>query len=40
MHVDIHVEEESVEVALDHLIPKIAPNLSFRIIRYQGKPDL
>ncbi len=40
MHVEILVEEESVEVALSNLLPKIAPNLSYQLYVHQGKHDL
>lgn len=41
MHLEILVEEPSAEAALKILLPKITdPQVSFRIITFQGKPDL
>ncbi len=41
MHIDVHVEEESAEEALRHLLPKIiAGRADFRIINYRGKHSL
>ena len=39
-HIEVFVEEESMEVALGSLLPKIIGAVSFSIYRYQGKPDL
>ena len=41
MFIDFLVEEESAEIALQHLIPFILGNeIKYRTIRFQGKPDL
>lgn len=41
MHLEVLVEEESAEAALQNLIPKIVgAGVSFRIHPFQGKPDL
>ncbi len=41
MAIDILVEEPSAEAALKKLVPKIiGDNISFRIIVFQGKPDV
>lgn len=39
-HIEVLVEEESMEAALESLLPKIIGNVSFRIYRHQGKQDL
>lgn len=39
-HVEILVEEPSMEEALRLLVPRMAPGLSFEIYRYRGKQDL
>ena len=39
-HLEVLVEEESMETLLDCLIPRLIPGVSFAIRRYQGKPDL
>lgn len=39
-HVEVHVEELSMEVALHELLPRLLGRLSFRILSYQGKDDL
>jgi hypothetical protein len=36
----VFVEEESVEAALNALLPRLMPEADFEIIRFQGKPDL
>lgn len=41
MHLEILVEEQSAEAALQNIIPRIVGNeISFRIITHQGKTDL
>jgi len=41
MHIEFLVEEESAEIALEQLVPKIAGmKISFRIHVFQGKHDL
>lgn len=40
MHLEILVEEPSAEVALQVLVPKIAPEATFQIHPHQGKPAL
>jgi hypothetical protein len=41
MHIEFLVEEESAEIALQHLVPKITEKeISFRIHVFQGKHDL
>ena len=40
MHFAILVEEPSAEVALQVLVPKIAPEATFQIHPHQGKPAL
>lgn len=39
-HIEILVEEYSMEVVLRILVPKIVGNLSFNVYPYQGKQDL
>lgn len=39
-HLEVLVEEESMAVALESLLPKIIGDTSFRIYSYQGKRDL
>lgn len=39
-HLEVLVEEQSMEEALTHLLPKIVGRLSFTIHAYQGKADL
>jgi Domain of unknown function (DUF4276) len=39
-HIEILVEEPSMEAALELLLPKILPSVSFQIHTYQGKMDL
>jgi hypothetical protein len=34
------VEEESVEAALNSILPKLLPESEFQIIRFQGKQDM
>lgn len=40
MHLEILIEEPSVQPVLKHLLPKIAPGITFRLITFQGKKDL
>jgi hypothetical protein len=41
MHIEFLVEEESAEIALQHIVPKILETeISFRIHVFQGKRDL
>jgi hypothetical protein len=40
MHLELLVEEASAEAALQHLIPKIVPGVTFVIHPHQGKADL
>lgn len=41
MHVEFLVEEESIEVALQSLVPAVAgPTVTFNVHPHQGKPDL
>lgn len=41
MHVELLVEEESAAAAAEIIIPQLLPpDASFKIIRFQGKPDL
>lgn len=39
-HIEILVEEPSIEAALRVLLPRIVGDLSFEVYRHQGKPDL
>ena len=39
-HLEILVEEDSMEAALRELLPKLAGDMSFAIHRHQGKADL
>ena len=39
-HLEVLVEEESMEALLDSLLPRLAPGVSFAIRRFQGKHDL
>lgn len=39
-HVEVLVEEPSMEVALRVLLPRVVGDLSFEIYPHQGKPDL
>lgn len=39
-HIEVLVEEPSMEIALRALIPRLKPGLSFNIIQFQGKQDL
>lgn len=39
-HVEILVEEPSMEAALRLLVPRMAPGLSFEVYRHRGKQDL
>jgi hypothetical protein len=39
-HVEILVEEPSMEAALRILLPRLLGNTSFQVHPYQGKPDL
>ncbi len=34
------VEEESMEAALTSILPKLIPEASFQVIRFEGKPDM
>lgn len=40
MHLEMLVEEPSMEAALDELLPRIVPGHSFRVHVHQGKSDL
>jgi len=40
MHLELLVEEPSMEAALDELLPRIVPGHSFKVHVHQGKPDL
>ncbi|HPY73624.1 MAG TPA: DUF4276 family protein [Methanothrix sp.] len=40
MHIEFLVEEPSAEAALKNLVPRIVPEIEFKVITYQGKPDL
>lgn len=40
MHLEIVIEEPSIQPVLEQLIPKIAPGISFQLITFQGKKDL
>jgi hypothetical protein len=41
MHIEVLVEEASAEAALRNILPMIlAPNTTFRVHPFQGKPDL
>ena len=40
MHVEFLVEEESCRAALEHLLPRMIPDASFRILTHEGKADL
>lgn len=40
MHYEILVEEESARVLLDVLMPRLAPEATFRVHPFQGKRDL
>jgi len=41
MHLEIHVEEPSMEIVLNYLMPKIVPQYAtFKVIIYQSKRDL
>ncbi|WP_017325772.1 DUF4276 family protein [Synechococcus sp. PCC 7336] len=40
MHIEFLVEEYSAEVALNNILPKILPGISFKIHSFQGKYDL
>ena len=39
-HVEVLVEELSMEAALEWLLPKMLPDVSFRVHTHQGKLDL
>ena len=40
LHLEFYVEEESLELALTQILPKILPsNVTFNIHGYEGKPD-
>jgi len=39
-HIEVLVEEESMEAALRHLLPKLVDGISFEVYPYQGKSDL
>ena len=39
-HLEVLVEEESMEALLDSLLPRLVPGVSFKIHRFQGKHDL
>ncbi len=41
MHLDVHVEEPSMEIVLKCLLPQIlSSNVTFKILTYQSKPDM
>ncbi|MEJ7893693.1 MAG: DUF4276 family protein [Solirubrobacteraceae bacterium] len=40
MHLELLVEEPSMEAALDELLPRIVPGHSFKVHVHQGKSDL
>jgi len=40
MHIEFLVEEESCRAALEELVPRIVPQVSFTVHAYNGKPDL
>jgi len=40
MHLELLVEEPSMEAALGELLPRIVPGHSYRVHAHQGKPDL
>jgi Domain of unknown function (DUF4276) len=40
LHIELLVEELSVQAALNNLLPKILGNIAFDIHSYRGKPDL
>ena len=39
-HLEIYTEEQSAEVFLNILLPRLFPNISFKIYPHQGKSDL
>lgn len=40
MHLVVLVEERSMKIVLDHLIPAIVPGVEFQVVPFQGKGDL
>ena len=40
MHLEFYVEEPSMEITLENLIPKIRPDVTYNIYQFEGKQNL